>query len=176
MIIDKYSFRYKLANKLAKWLLKDKTKQYYFSTKQRASCLVKIIFEKDGKVLLGKKIQKNSLAKVCLPYGYVDLAEFDDNPSTCVKVAFDKLNLELDVIDFEKSDLIDIKLDYENDISQVAYIYKYKLDDRDMSQISDSYSLYDLFLLDLNDLNEYNKKKRFVTDLDYVILKKFLKK
>lgn len=175
-MINRYSFRYKLADRLAKLLLDDKTNQYFFSVKERASCLVKIIIEKDGKVLVGKKIQEDSLAKVCLPYGYVDLAEFDDNAKTCVKIAFDKLNLDLDVIDFEHSDLVDVKIDYEDDISQVVYVYRYKITDREIDKINDSYSLYDFFLLDLDELNEYNKKKRFVTDLDYVILKKYLNK
>lgn len=172
MTINKYSFRYKLANFLAKKLLNNKTEQYFFSTKQRASCLVKIVFEKDGKVLVGKKIQADSLAKVCLPYAYVDLSNYEDNISTCVKIAFDKMNLELETIDFDSSNLIDVKIDYENDTSQVVYVYKYKIIDRELEQISDSYSFYDFFLLDLNELNEYNKKKRFVTNLDYLILKK----
>lgn len=176
MMINRYSFRYKLASFFAKKLLKDKTTQYFFSAKPRASCLVKIVFEKDGKALVAKKIQQNSLAKVCLPYGYVDLAEYDDNAATCVKIAFDKMNLELDSIDFDNSNLIDVKIDYENDISQVVYVYKYEITDRELSQISDSYSLYDFFLLDLSDINEYNKKKRFLTGLDYIILKKLNRK
>lgn len=175
MIINKYSFRYKLANKLAKLLLNEKTNQYFFSTKERASCLVKIVFKHQGKVLVAKKVQLDSLAKVCLPYGYVDLANYEDNISTCVKIAFDKMNLELEAIDFEQAKLIDVKLSYEDSISQVVYVYEYELEDRELAQISDSYSFYDFFLLDLEEINEYKKKKRFVTDLDYVILKKLNK-
>ncbi|HAG52828.1 MAG TPA: hypothetical protein DCL21_03480 [Alphaproteobacteria bacterium] len=171
-MINKYSFRYKLANFLAKRLLDDQTAEYFFSSKQRASCLVKIVFQHKGKVLVGKKIQEDSLSKICLPYGYVDLASYADNISTCIQIAFDKMNLELDELDFDKDSLIDVKIDYEGDLAQLVYIYKYDLTDRDLSLISETHSLYDFFLLDLSELNEYNKKSRFVTNLDYVILKK----
>lgn len=174
-MIDKYSFRYKLANWLAKKLLKNETNRYFFSVKPRASCLVKMVFQYEGKVLVAKKLRTDSLAKVCLPYGYVDLEDFADNGSAFVKTAFDKMNLELDIMDFEQAELVDVKIDYDDSISQVVYVYRYNLDSREMSQISDSYSLYEFFLLDLSQINEYNKKKRFIADIDYVILKKLNK-
>ena len=174
-MINKYSFGHKVAEFLAQKLLRIRSAEMYFSTKQRASCLVKLVFMYDGKVVVGKKIKSDSLSKVCLPYGYIDLANFASNEQACVKAAFDKLNIQLDEIDFEKTNLIDVKLDYEDDIAQLVYVYKYELLEREYNQISDSYSLYDFFLLDFDCLNEYNKKNRFVTDLDYVILKKINK-
>ncbi len=170
-MISKYSLKYKIANYFAKKLLKDQTTGYFFSIKQRASCLVKIVFMKEGKVLLGKKIQSQSLSKVCLPYSYIDLENYEENSSACVRTAFDKLNLSLDAIDFDKTSLIDVKLDYEDTFAQITYVYKYDITDKELSQISETYSLYDFFLLDLSQLSEYNKKSRFVTNLDYAILK-----
>lgn len=174
-MISKYSLKYKIANYWAKKLLNFQTTGYFFSVKERVSCLVKIIFVNDGKVLLGKKIQSDSLSKVCLPYSYVDLENYEENIAACVRTAFDKLNLTLDEIDFDKNSLIDVKLDYEDNLAQITYVYKYDITDKEMSQISETYSLYDCFLLDLSNLNEYNKKSRFVTNLDYVILKKLSK-
>lgn len=174
-MINKYSLKYKIADFITKKVLGFNVVQTYFSTKQRASCLVKIVFMYKGKVLIGKKIQADSLSKVCLPYGYVDLANFSDNAQTCVSAVFDKMNLDLDEIDFDKTSLIDVKLDYEDSIAQMVYVYKYDLLDAEYNKVSDTYSLYDFFLLDFSDLNEYNKKSRFVSDLDYVILNKLKK-
>jgi len=171
-MINKYSFRYKLANFFAKNLLNNQTDQYFFSAKQRASCLIKVVFKYQDKILVGKKIQKDSVSKICLPYGYVDLANYADNISTCIQLAFDKMNLELDELDFDKDSLVDVKIDYEDGLAQLVYVYQYELTERDLSSISETHSLYDFFLLDLSELNEYNKKSRFVTNLDYIILKR----
>jgi hypothetical protein len=171
-MINKYSFKYKLAEKIASFMLKFSTNQYFFSTKVRSSCLIKIVFRYQNKVLLAKKIQSDSLSKVCLPYGYVDLSAFEDNIDACINIAYDKMNLSLDRMDFEQANLIDVKIDYDDSSADLVYVYEYNLEKIEYDEISDSYRLYDFFLLDLNDISEYNNKRRFVNNSDYLILKK----
>lgn len=161
---------------LCKLLFVGRNNKYYFFDSKASDCIIKFVLIYEGKILLAKQKDNESLSKVCLPYGSVDLKLGEDNASACERISFDRLNLRLDGMFFDSRNLINAEINYKDGKSELVYVYKYTLSEGEFSKISDSYIFYDFFLLDLECINEYKDKNRFVSSFDSYILEKLHEK
>lgn len=174
MLIN-YSKKYKFIKFLHKVLFGEKNNLFLFD-KPACSCMLKILLVFEGKVLLAKQASDESLSKSCIPYGYLDIETGEDNASACERIAFERMNINLDKMFFDSKGLKDILVNYkENGDGELVYIYKYNISEEEFRRINQSYIFYEFFLLDLDELKEYKNKKRFLHKFDYLILDNFKK-